>query len=381
MTKLTQPLGSSEARGKLGGLVYNTWRGISYVKAKATPGNQGTPRRLAVRALAKQCTTRWQSITNAQRALWNDYAAGHTDIDWTGNPKRLSGYNWFIRTNVRLLDIGLSIIDTPPTRSNMWPALSPAASQTNVSLEITWSLPPSTPDTDLQVDVWTTKSQSAGRQPKIEDAKHLAYEPSESGSYTTPPLANGTYGIFLRTIDELTGLASPWSLVSATITESFGASEGPNLPTLGSNRSERPDEWTDPDFACIEDANSAGVELLANTRSDDLYAEGFGFDIPLNATIVGMTVGLKLSTTEISSVFVQAFNGADLLGNEKESASEIGPLYWLNFGDVDDKWGIALTPLIVNDPSFGVAVSIKSPELSAADAYIDVIQITIFYSL
>ena len=358
MAKLTQPLGSSEARGKLGGLVYNTWRGIAYAKAKATPGNQGTQRRLAVRALAKACTTQWQTISDTLRTWWNDYAARTPDTDWTGNPKRLSGYNWFLRCNVRLLDIGLPINDLPPIRPNQWPALVPAASQADASLEITWTLPPSTPSTDLQVDVWITKAQSAGRKPAIEDAKHLAYEPAESGTYTTPPLGHGTYGIYLRTIDELTGLASPWALVIAAVTGAVPFSQGPSFPTDFFDLETAEPFWYDLAYLGNDDETYAEVDCDPGPTSDKALVNTFGFTIPPTATITGVVCKVDCYPQSATTIALHAQLYKDGLPISDEQVFPLTPETpeLAIIGSSSDLWGAALTPAIVNDPSFGPVI-------------------------
>lgn len=356
MAKLTQPLGSSEARGKLGGYVYNTWRGIAYVKAKATPGNQNTPRRLALRALAKACTTRWQAITDGQRAQWNYFAASTPDVHWTGNPKRLSGYNWFIRTNVRLLDIGLSILDTPPYRPLPWPLATLAASVISDEITITWTLPPGPVASQLTTDIWYTAAQSAGRQPKLEDAKHKAYVASEAGTHTTPALATGTYGIFARTIDELTGLASPWLLVTATIAPGAAETAGPNFPAAYEDFQTVLPYWIDPANLFANDDAYAENDADPGPDSDVLLLTDWGFAIPLTATIVGITAVTEAAAFDANDIKLRLWVDGEALGDTKVQTVTPNGAAVYTFGGPADDWNASPTPAILNLSTNGIIV-------------------------
>ncbi len=97
MPKVKNPLFSQEARGGIAGLVYNTWRGINYVKTNTSPTGQGTALRLAAQALMTAISKLWQTATDANRTAWGQYAIDHPVTDWTGSPKRLTGMNWFMK--------------------------------------------------------------------------------------------------------------------------------------------------------------------------------------------------------------------------------------------------------------------------------------------
>ena len=117
MAVVTGPLHSSEARGKIGGkngLVYNTYRGRSYVKANATPINQYSDPRVAARLLNVTVHDAWAALSSAQRADWDDFANEHTIGSWTGTNKRLSGWNWFVKANTPLLQSATTLLTNPP---------------------------------------------------------------------------------------------------------------------------------------------------------------------------------------------------------------------------------------------------------------------------
>ena len=122
MAKCLGPLHSSEARGKVGGLVINSWRGFSTVKAKHAPAQPRSAAQLAARAILVQASRQWQ--TSADQASWNAYATTHTMTDWTNSPKRLTGANWFTMLFVRLTRRAQPPLTAAPTTLAPDPATS-----------------------------------------------------------------------------------------------------------------------------------------------------------------------------------------------------------------------------------------------------------------
>jgi len=209
MPKVKNPLLSMEARGGIGGLVYNTWRGINYVKTNTSPTGQGTEKRLEAQALMAQASAIWRTLTDNQRAAWTQYATDHPVPDWTGSPKRLTGMNWFVQTAIALLRLGETPLEDAPTDPAPDPITDFVVSFNEGDVKIAWSAP--TAATSF-LDVWTVGPHSAGRAPKIEQASFLLSD----GADTLSPLviidtaAAGRYTVFARVIDSLTGLSSTW---------------------------------------------------------------------------------------------------------------------------------------------------------------------------
>lgn len=86
-----------------------------------------------------------------------------------------------------------------------------------------------------------------------------------------------------------------------------------------------------------------------------------GFSIPSNATILGVSVtfGVNCQGTPASTVAqVALWNSAGQVGTAKSPGTVITNTITANtYGGAADLWGAALTPSVVNDPSFGFAVS------------------------
>lgn len=98
MAKLTGPLMSFGARGKLGGsLVYSAWKGINTARQLVTPSNPRTPAQIAQRDLLALIVEAWRSteVSQAVRTGWNKAA------QLTG--RALSGFNLFASQLVKLV--------------------------------------------------------------------------------------------------------------------------------------------------------------------------------------------------------------------------------------------------------------------------------------
>lgn len=97
MAKLTGPLMSFGARGKLGGsLVYSAWKGVNTVRQLVTPANPNTTAQIAQRTRMASIVAAWRNtdLSSAIRTAWNKLA------QLTGNP--VSGFNQFTSQLVKL---------------------------------------------------------------------------------------------------------------------------------------------------------------------------------------------------------------------------------------------------------------------------------------
>jgi hypothetical protein len=98
-------------------------------------------------------------------------------------------------------------------------------------------------------------------------------------------------------------------------------------------------------------------------------ATGLGFNVPSNAIVLGVIVGFGVwaqSTTSASVNEVALWQTGAQFGTMKSPSTPIGTTPYppaIYFGTAADQWGGALTPAIVNDPTFGFAVSITSPDV------------------
>lgn len=217
MAKVTQPLGSIEARGSVGGLTYNTWRGIRTVKTRSGPAALPSPLMLQILAYAASATTTWKTITQAERDRWNAWAVDRREPMWTGQDKRLTGYNWFVRLQVRQQLLGNIPDDFPPNYAIKW-------SIENLRLDLIagdmllWWTDPGIPDVnDYYVEIYRAGPLSAGRNATIHDAFRVTAVQFFLEGYSWSAPAPGTYTCFARLL-HYNGLVTPFQSARLTVT-------------------------------------------------------------------------------------------------------------------------------------------------------------------
>ena len=215
MAKVLDPLHSTEARGKFGGMIFNTSRGTRYVKMMTSPAQPRSKKVLDARAMNTRFVRAWAALSAANQTLWNDYAAAHLVLDWTGKPQRLTGCNWFVMCSVRAMRAANTILTTPPIVAAPDSPLAFVAADGILQSVITWT---AMAGTNLQCDIWKYGPHSLGAQAKIERARFTTNQDGESGTATITGLITGRYTLFGRTVDEDNGLVSPWVSDTADIT-------------------------------------------------------------------------------------------------------------------------------------------------------------------
>jgi hypothetical protein len=205
MAKVIGPLGSSEARGRVGGLIYNTWRGISTVKVKHAPCQPRTSLQLALRAIAITLVRLWASCVN--KVDWNNYAAIHPYVDGMGNSIRATGANWYVALNTRLKRMGLAAVETPPAVAAPNAIVGLDASCTSGSFSPTWTAPSLAAD---GVDVWMDGPHSPGRKGSLAKANYLANWTGDQSGLGSVNALPGNYTLYARGISLVDGQVSVW---------------------------------------------------------------------------------------------------------------------------------------------------------------------------
>lgn len=95
MAKLTMPLGSYDARGKVAGVVYSSWRGVNYARRLVVPMNPQSDDQTAIRDLITAASQAWKNndtiapttIDAAYKLAYFNAAAGQA----------FSGFNLYIK--------------------------------------------------------------------------------------------------------------------------------------------------------------------------------------------------------------------------------------------------------------------------------------------
>jgi len=141
--------------------------------------------------------------------------------------------------------------------------------------------------------------------------------------------------------------------------------------------------WTNPGNV-VSDNNSYATAGAATGQTNYLEATGYGFAIPTDATISGITVVIRrLGTTgggnDVRDAVVSLIKAGTVTGDNKADTGTD----WtttetpITYGNDGDLWGTSWTPAQINASNFGVALSAS---LNGKQASVDFIQVTVSYS-
>ena len=102
MAKIKFGMMMTDASGKLGGQVFSKNRGGSYVRTKVTPTNPQSTAQMSVRGIFASISSRWSSLTEAQRNSFNGFVSAYARTDIFGDLRNPSGKSLFQRLNQNL---------------------------------------------------------------------------------------------------------------------------------------------------------------------------------------------------------------------------------------------------------------------------------------
>jgi hypothetical protein len=158
------------------------------------------------------------------------------------------------------------------------------------------------------------------------------------------------------------------------------ASTGDTFPTSGTSvNNSGGNDWTSPGNITADDTSYATVNVSGVTNY--LVAKAFGFAVPSDAVIGGVTVKIMCREasggSDTQSLQLQNASG-NLFGSAKAGADPGNSFVLITYGDSTDTWGASLTPSIVNDADFGVRFWDDSG--SVKDWYVDYITMSVTYT-
>lgn len=139
---------------------------------------------------------------------------------------------------------------------------------------------------------------------------------------------------------------------------------------------------SNPSNAGTSDNSYVTAVLLLTQISNYLMATNFNFNIPLDATITGVTLSCERSSNTLNGTqdsSVRLVKGGVISGNDKASAS-----LWptadavATYGSSTDLWGLTLTPTDINASNFGVVINAVAT--LASTLQIDYISLTVDYT-
>jgi len=144
--------------------------------------------------------------------------------------------------------------------------------------------------------------------------------------------------------------------------------------------------WAGETNVYAADTIEAQVTLyITDTISHYLVATGFGFAIPADSTILGVVVGIKrrniYNTGELKDYSIKLTVDGSITGDNKASVAAwpYNTAAYATYGSATSLWGCTLTPTLVNQSDFGVAISCTSANAGTTDiGCIDHIYITVY---
>ena len=109
----------TDARGKLGGHVFTKARNGATVRTKVTPTNPRTIAQSLARSIFGTVSAAWRGLNEAERSAWNAAVGDFSRTNIFGDNYNPSGKNLFVQLNCNLLNVGMPVIDTPPSPSGL----------------------------------------------------------------------------------------------------------------------------------------------------------------------------------------------------------------------------------------------------------------------
>lgn len=108
--------GVADMRGSIGGVVFSRTRNGAIARNRTIPVDPGSAFQLPIRALMGQVRDAYfQTLTAAQRSEWEQYAENVDMLNRLGEVVNLTGYNHYCRSNIPILQAGLTRVDDGPS--------------------------------------------------------------------------------------------------------------------------------------------------------------------------------------------------------------------------------------------------------------------------
>jgi hypothetical protein len=104
----------TDGRNKIGGHVMSKNRHGAYMRTKVSPSQPASTYSANVRARLANISIAWRGLLEAKRILWNNAVSDWKSTDIFGDIHSPSGFNLHQKLNNNLVNVGQSVIDTPP---------------------------------------------------------------------------------------------------------------------------------------------------------------------------------------------------------------------------------------------------------------------------
>ena len=104
-----------EMSGSAKGVTAAKVRGRKYIRNRGYGGGFKSSAQGAVKAIFKQLSQNWRSLTNAQILAWNALAGTQKGKSVLGTSSKISGANLYSRLNYWIVKCGGAALSAPPT--------------------------------------------------------------------------------------------------------------------------------------------------------------------------------------------------------------------------------------------------------------------------
>ena len=164
--------------------------------------------------------------------------------------------------------------------------------------------------------------------------------------------------------------------------------DGPNNPEVATNESTIGTEsWQNPENITIPGYPYASVPLYqGHQKSNFLQASDYGFNIPLDMTIMGIEVSINRNidfhNANIIDNVVSLLKDGTIIGENKAMTTTWPTTFTLaTYGGATDLWGTTWLPADINASGFGLALAAVRDNNGTSErtAVVDSIQITVYY--
>lgn len=141
--------------------------------------------------------------------------------------------------------------------------------------------------------------------------------------------------------------------------------------------------WSNPTNIYVSDNNRASRRHYQDDITEYLRATTFGFSIPDGAIIDGIEARFEKYCSASNTIMDYSCKIVKA-GSEQGTGHAKG--YWSTsegyvvYGGATDKWGLTWTVAQINASNFGVSISAINYESTSSMAYVDHVQIRVYYT-
>lgn len=175
------------------------------------------------------------------------------------------------------------------------------------------------------------------------------------------------------------------SLIDNAAKPIASVSSGPLSPgTMESDSSTGSTAWGDFNNAKVLDGSYSSIISFGGFTSQLLKASNFGFAIPTNATIRGVTIRVSKyvdTATLTQEIAAKLVKGGVVSGSNRAQKTWPTSLQYVTYGGVANMWGNSLSPADVNASDFGFVLQVQNISGAARSFYVDHIECTITYEI